>query len=136
MQAILSVHQSSHAQHTFIPLVRSMSHILLTSSILCHLKQFSFFNGLPFSLTSIRPTFTYPEHIIALCLHPQRFSFAALPHLLITPHSISESASSAVSTANNSWVISTLPPFTSSSFNSYYFPSTPKLYIHYKMHTQ
>ena len=110
--------------------IHSVYHIPFTSSIGCHLrpqvhKTIHFSNGSPYSITCIRSPLLYLEHLITLLLPIFTLNFLlshTLPNSLTNLHKSSESATSAVSSANNSWFISNLPPFALSSSNP--FPST------------
>ena len=79
-----------------------------------------------FSITCIRSTLPYLEHLITLLLSSFTLNFLlshTLPHSLTNLHNFSsESATSAVSSANNSLFISNLSPFALRSSNP--FPST------------
>ena len=104
-----------------------------------YLKRSSSLNGSPFSLTCIRPPFPYLEHLITLLL-PTTLNFLShnLPNSLTSLHNFcSKSATSAVSSANNSWFISMLPPFTlwmemlynrAQSLINYWLSSSAKLF--------
>ena len=91
-----------------------------------YLKPTTSSNGSLFSITCIRPPFPYLEHLITLLLPTFTLIFHlshTLANSLASLHNFSsESATSAVSSANNSWFISNLPPFTLSSSSP--FPST------------
>ena len=93
-----------------------------TFAVTCHhryINQSTSLNGLPFSFTCIQPTFLYLEHLITLLLPTFTLNFLfshTLPNSLTGIHNFSsDSATSAVSSANNSWFTSHLPPYTLSS---------------------
>ena len=70
-----------------------------------YLKQSTSSNGLPFSITCIRPQFPFLEQLITLFLPTFTLYFLLshiLPNSLTSLHNFSESATSAVSSANNS----------------------------------
>ena len=129
--------QSSIAQHTFEWSPRSVPLIHLCTASLSHppsaatcnpryLKQYTSSNSLLFSITCIQPPLAYLEHLITLLLQTFTLNFLlshTLPNSLTSLNNFSESATSAVSSPNNSWFISNLPPFALSSSSS--FPSTP-----------
>ena len=106
-------------QRSFILCTTSISHP--PSAATCdpgHLKQSTSSNGSPFSITCIRPPFPYLEHLITSLLSSYTLNFLfshTLPNLLTSLRNFSESATSAVPSANNSWLISILPPFALSS---------------------
>ena len=91
-----------------------------------YIKQSTSSNSSPFSITCIQSLFPYLEHLITLLLATFTLNFLhphTLPNSLTNiPNFSSESATSAVSSANNSWFISNLPPITLSSSDP--FPST------------
>ena len=106
---------------SFILCTTSLSHP--PSSATCdprYLNQSTSSNGSPFSITYIRSPLPYLEHLITLLLPTFTFNFL-LPHTL--PNSLNnfsfESATSAVSLANNSWFISNLSPFALCSSNPF-----------------
>ena len=119
--------------------------IAFTTSISCtcdprHLTQSTSSNGSPyFSLTCIRPPFPYLEHLTTLLLPTFTLNFLlshALPNLLNSLHNFySESATNAVSSANNSWFPSNLPQFTTKcallpqKHPPVTSPTTPSIYI-------
>ena len=77
-------------------------------------KQSTSSDGSPFNITCIRPPLPYLEHLITLLLPTLTLSFLLLHILLNSLTSLQnfscESATSAVSFANNSWFISNLTP--------------------------
>ena len=109
--------------------IHSVYHIPFTLSIICNLrtqvlKTIHSCKGSPFSITFIRPPLPYLEHLITLLLPTLTLNFVfshTISNSLTNLHS-SESATSAVSSANNSWFISSMEKFALS--NSSHFPST------------
>ena len=114
--------------------------VCTTIFFLAYLKQSTSSNGSPFSIICIRPPFPYLEHPITLLLPTFTFNFLlshTLPSSLTSLHNFScESATSAVSSANTSGLISNLPPFSlshSSSFQSFLvftYRTTPSIHVH------
>ena len=108
------------------------SFILCTTSLSHHptaatcdpsyLKQSTSSNGSPSSITCIRSPLPYLKHLITLLLPTVTLNFLLLSHTLANSltnlHNFSsESANSAVLSANKSWFTSSLPPFALSSSN-------------------
>ena len=98
-----------------------------TSAATCdprYIKQSasSNYSTLNFSLTCIRPSFPYLEHLITLLLPTftlNNLLSHTLPNSLTSLHNFSESATIAVTSVNISWFISNMPQLTLSSYISF-----------------
>ena len=113
----LLLFSAPHALYpSFILCITSLSHPL--SAATCdprYLKQSTSSHGSTFSITCILSPLPYLEHLITLLLPTFTINLLlshTLPNSITNLHNFSsESATSAVSSANNSWFISNLPQF-------------------------